>query len=45
VTTDPERVSAYVLGRFREPREDVAALVSQAADITERVIGGEITPT
>ena len=44
-TTDPERVSAYVLGRFREPKEDVTALVSQAADITERVVGEEITPT
>ena len=24
-TTDPDRVAAYVLGRFREPREEVAA--------------------
>jgi PTH1 family peptidyl-tRNA hydrolase len=37
-TTDPDRVAAYVLGRFREPPEDVQALVSRAADATERVI-------
>ena len=37
-TTDPERVAAYVLGRFREPREQVAALVSQAADAAERLV-------
>jgi peptidyl-tRNA hydrolase, PTH1 family len=37
-TTDPERVAAYVLGRFAEPRADVAALVDDAADAAERVI-------
>jgi PTH1 family peptidyl-tRNA hydrolase len=37
-TTDPERVAAYVLGRFREPREEVALLVEQAADAAERVV-------
>jgi len=37
-TTDPDRVAAYVLGRFSEPREDVAALVDEAADAAERVI-------
>ena len=41
-TTDPEVVSAYVLGRFREPREEVAALVERAADEAERlVLGGD----
>jgi PTH1 family peptidyl-tRNA hydrolase len=41
-TTDPDRVAAYVLGRFREPREDVALLVERAADAAERVVlGGE----
>ncbi|MGH2873441.1 MAG: aminoacyl-tRNA hydrolase [Solirubrobacteraceae bacterium] len=34
-TTDPDRVAAYVLGRFREPREEVRTLVQQAADATE----------
>lgn len=37
-TTDPDRVAAYVLGRFREPREEVAALVERAADAAERVV-------
>jgi PTH1 family peptidyl-tRNA hydrolase len=37
-TTDPDRVAAYVLGRFREPREEVAMLVEEAADATERVL-------
>ena len=29
-STDPEVVSAYVLSRFREPRDEVAALVGRA---------------
>ena len=37
-TTDPERVSAYVLGRFREPKDEVRALVEQAADTAERLV-------
>jgi PTH1 family peptidyl-tRNA hydrolase len=37
-TTDPERVAAYVLSRFREPREQVAALVAHAADAAERLV-------
>jgi len=36
-STDPEIVSAHVLGRFREPRQDVEALVASAADETERL--------
>jgi peptidyl-tRNA hydrolase, PTH1 family len=40
-TTDPDRVAAYVLGRFREPREEVALLVEQAADAAEGVVLGE----
>src|SRR5581483_3433582 len=31
-TTDPERVAAYVLGRFKEPRDQVLELVERAAD-------------
>jgi PTH1 family peptidyl-tRNA hydrolase len=38
-TTDPERVAAYVLGKFREPRDAVEALVEEAADAAERVLG------
>jgi peptidyl-tRNA hydrolase, PTH1 family len=37
-TTDPDRVAAYVLGKFREPRADVEALIDSAADAAERVI-------
>jgi PTH1 family peptidyl-tRNA hydrolase len=37
-STDPEVVSSYVLSRFREPREEVAALVERAADEAERLI-------
>jgi peptidyl-tRNA hydrolase, PTH1 family len=37
-STDPEIVSAYVLGRFREPRAEVEALVGRAADEAERLV-------
>jgi peptidyl-tRNA hydrolase, PTH1 family len=37
-TTDPDRVAAYVLGRFGEPREQVRSVVEQAADEAERFI-------
>ncbi|HEY8764846.1 MAG TPA: aminoacyl-tRNA hydrolase [Solirubrobacteraceae bacterium] len=44
-TTDPDRVAAYVLGRFREPADDVELLVEQAADAAERVLGDAPDPT
>ncbi|HEX4465274.1 MAG TPA: aminoacyl-tRNA hydrolase [Solirubrobacterales bacterium] len=37
-STDPEIVAAYVLGRFREPRDEVAALIERAADEAETLI-------
>jgi peptidyl-tRNA hydrolase, PTH1 family len=37
-TTDPDRVAAYVLGRFREPKEEVQALIEDAADVAERTV-------
>jgi PTH1 family peptidyl-tRNA hydrolase len=37
-TTDPDRVAAYVLGRFREPKADVQALIEAAADAAEAVV-------
>jgi PTH1 family peptidyl-tRNA hydrolase len=37
-TTDPDLVAAYVLGKFREPRSEVEALIERAADEAERVI-------
>jgi PTH1 family peptidyl-tRNA hydrolase len=36
-SSDPEVVSAYVLSRFRESRDEVAALIAAAADETERL--------
>jgi PTH1 family peptidyl-tRNA hydrolase len=38
LTTDPDRVAAYVLGRFSEPRADIEMLVDEAADAAERVV-------
>jgi PTH1 family peptidyl-tRNA hydrolase len=37
-STDPDVVASYVLSRFREPREEVAALVARAADEAERLV-------
>lgn len=44
-TTDPERVSAYVLGRFREPQDQVKALISSAADAAEELVLEDSRPT
>jgi peptidyl-tRNA hydrolase, PTH1 family len=38
-STDPDVVASYVLGRFREPRAEVEALIDRAADETERLVG------
>jgi PTH1 family peptidyl-tRNA hydrolase len=40
-TTDPEVVSAHVLGRFREPEAEVRELVERAADELERLVTAE----
>lgn len=37
-TTDPDQVAAYVLSRFREPKDDVRDVVERAADSVERVV-------
>ena len=37
-STDPEVVSAYVLSRFREPREEVEGLIRAGADEAERLL-------
>lgn len=39
-STDPEIVSAHVLGRFRESPEEVRELVERAADEVERLVAG-----
>ena len=38
-STDPEIVSSYVLGRFREPRAQVEALVDDAARAARDTVG------
>lgn len=37
-STDPEIVSAYVLGRFRESADEVADLIERACEAVERVV-------
>jgi peptidyl-tRNA hydrolase, PTH1 family len=37
-TTDPEIVSAHVLGKFNEPVDDVRDLIERAASEAERVV-------
>ena len=36
--TDPEIVSAHVLGRFSEPKDEVRELIERAADELERLV-------
>jgi PTH1 family peptidyl-tRNA hydrolase len=40
-SSDPEVVSAYVLGRFRESHAQVQELVERAADTVQRIVLGE----
>ena len=44
-STDPDRVAAYVLSRFREPREEVETLIERAANIAEDVVREGIVET
>jgi PTH1 family peptidyl-tRNA hydrolase len=37
-STDPDIVASYVLGRFREPRDELASLIENAADETETLV-------
>ena len=39
-STDPEIVSAHVLGRFGEPPDEVRALIERAADELDRLVTG-----
>ena len=43
-STDPEIVSAHVLGRFREPAADVRLLVDRARDAAAAIVLGEREP-
>jgi len=39
-STDPDIVAAYVLGKWRRPASEVAALIDRAADEAERLVLG-----
>jgi PTH1 family peptidyl-tRNA hydrolase len=39
-TSDPEIVSSYVLGRWRQSTAEIAELVDRAADAVERIVDG-----
>ena len=41
-TTDPEIVSAHVLGRWKQPPEEVRELVERARDAVERIVEGAV---
>jgi PTH1 family peptidyl-tRNA hydrolase len=41
-STDPEIVSGYVLGRWRQTRDEVADLVERGVAAVERVLEGEL---
>jgi PTH1 family peptidyl-tRNA hydrolase len=41
-STDPDIVASYVLGRWRQPRAEVAELIERATDAAERIVLGEI---
>jgi len=43
-STDPEIVSAHVLGAFRQSKDEVAALVDDAARAAEAIVLGEREP-
>jgi peptidyl-tRNA hydrolase, PTH1 family len=43
-TTDPDIVSAHVLGKWREPRAEVQALIDRAADTVEAIVEGRLSP-
>jgi len=38
-STDPDIVAAYVLGKWRQSRDEVADLVARAADEAEKLLG------
>jgi PTH1 family peptidyl-tRNA hydrolase len=41
-TTDPEIVSAHVLGKWKQSKDEVAGLVGDAAGVVERVVEGAL---
>jgi PTH1 family peptidyl-tRNA hydrolase len=43
-STDPDIVSAHVLGRWKETPDEVRGLVERAAEAAERIVLGEAAP-
>ena len=43
-STDPDIVASYVLGRWRQPEDEVRALEQRAADAAERIVLGDSAP-
>jgi PTH1 family peptidyl-tRNA hydrolase len=43
-STDPDIVSAHVLGRWRQTPDEVRGLVERAADAAERIVLGDASP-
>src|SRR4051794_37266542 len=43
-STDPDIVASYVLGKWRQPRDEVAALVDRGRDAAERIVLGDTAP-
>jgi PTH1 family peptidyl-tRNA hydrolase len=41
-STDPEIVSAWVLGPFTESRDEVQTLMQRAADVTDEIVRGDL---
>jgi len=41
-STDPEVVSGYVLGRWRQTKDEVAELIERGVAAVERVLAGEL---
>jgi PTH1 family peptidyl-tRNA hydrolase len=41
-STDPEIVSGYVLGRWRQSKDEVAGLIERGVAAVERVLAGEL---
>jgi PTH1 family peptidyl-tRNA hydrolase len=39
-STDPDIVSSHVLGGWKQPNGEVAALVAEAADAAEKLVTG-----
>ena len=44
-TTDPDIVSAHVLGKWRQPRAEVQALIDRAAATVEAIVEGRLSPS